>query len=447
MTFYQFARGVVLSVFKVVFRVRVVGKERVPAKGAYIVAPSHRSILDVPFAAYVTRRTDALPGQGRPVQPARSGGGSSTRSARWRSSAAPPTAARCARSRRCSSAGEPVAIFPEGTRHAGPEIAELFAGAAYLSVKFGVPIVPVGIGGSEHILPKGKVLPRIHRVAVSVGSRCRRRCSRAGRAGARRSCSPSSCRSSCSAASTTPSAWLADRLPASRRARSDASTRRSSVNAPPRPRSGRGSAEEHRRGDVERVHQLPQLARRREVLVLVGDVHRHDAVGRREARDDRLHEILGCARAGGDADDARRRRAPSASSSSGPSMRSTVGQPAAVATLASASVFDELALPITTMASASAGDRLQRGLPVGGGEAEVVAGRGPQLGERVAGPVGDALPVVHRERGLREQRDLRRVVDRRQHGRRGRPRARPGGSASGATASVPDASSWPAWPT
>jgi 1-acyl-sn-glycerol-3-phosphate acyltransferase len=32
-----------------------------------------------------------------------------------------------------------------------------------------VPIVPVGIGGSEHILPKGKVLPRIHRVAVSVG--------------------------------------------------------------------------------------------------------------------------------------------------------------------------------------------------------------------------------------------------------------------------------------
>jgi 1-acyl-sn-glycerol-3-phosphate acyltransferase len=36
-------------------------------------------------------------------------------------------------------------------------------------VKFGVPIVPVGIGGSEHILPKGKLLPRVRRVAVSVG--------------------------------------------------------------------------------------------------------------------------------------------------------------------------------------------------------------------------------------------------------------------------------------
>src|SRR5207247_3938833 len=67
------------------------------------------------------------------------------------------------------AAGSPVAVFPEGTRHSGPEIAELYAGAAYLAIKLGVPIVPVGIGGSEHILPKGKAFPRMHRVAVSVG--------------------------------------------------------------------------------------------------------------------------------------------------------------------------------------------------------------------------------------------------------------------------------------
>ena len=51
MTFYQFARGVVLSVFKLVFRVRVVGKERVPTKGAYILAPSRLRAL------YFTRAT------------------------------------------------------------------------------------------------------------------------------------------------------------------------------------------------------------------------------------------------------------------------------------------------------------------------------------------------------------------------------------------------------
>jgi 1-acyl-sn-glycerol-3-phosphate acyltransferase len=65
--------------------------------------------------------------------------------------------------------GEPVAVFPEGTRESGPRIAPLFDGAAYLAVKLGVPIVPVGVGGSEGILPKGKLFPRPRRVAVVVG--------------------------------------------------------------------------------------------------------------------------------------------------------------------------------------------------------------------------------------------------------------------------------------
>jgi 1-acyl-sn-glycerol-3-phosphate acyltransferase len=66
-------------------------------------------------------------------------------------------------------AGEPVAVFPEGTRRNGPEISEMFDGTAYLAVKLNVPIVPVGIGGSEEILASGKKLPRFKRVAVVVG--------------------------------------------------------------------------------------------------------------------------------------------------------------------------------------------------------------------------------------------------------------------------------------
>ena len=168
MNFYQFARAVVLSVFKVVFRVRVVGKERVPTKGAYIVTPSHRSILDVPFAAYITPRTVRFLAKDDLF---RSSLGRRLFDALGAVEVERGTADRGAMRalEGVLERGEPVAIFPEGTRRSGPEIAELFAGAAYLSVKFGVPIVPVGIGGSEHILPKGKVFPRVHRVAVSVG--------------------------------------------------------------------------------------------------------------------------------------------------------------------------------------------------------------------------------------------------------------------------------------
>ena len=65
--------------------------------------------------------------------------------------------------------GEPVVIFPEGTRRSGPKVEELFEGAAYVASKVGVPIVPVGIGGSERALRKGEKLPRPVKTAVVVG--------------------------------------------------------------------------------------------------------------------------------------------------------------------------------------------------------------------------------------------------------------------------------------
>ncbi len=66
-------------------------------------------------------------------------------------------------------AGEPLSIFPEGTRQHGPTLGDLYDGVAYLALRRRVPIVPVGIGGSEQILPKGRVLPRPRRVVVVVG--------------------------------------------------------------------------------------------------------------------------------------------------------------------------------------------------------------------------------------------------------------------------------------
>jgi 1-acyl-sn-glycerol-3-phosphate acyltransferase len=65
--------------------------------------------------------------------------------------------------------GEPLVLFPEGTRKAGPVIEELFDGVSYIALKAGVPIVPIGIGGSDRVLPKGKRIPRPRRVTVIVG--------------------------------------------------------------------------------------------------------------------------------------------------------------------------------------------------------------------------------------------------------------------------------------
>jgi 1-acyl-sn-glycerol-3-phosphate acyltransferase len=65
--------------------------------------------------------------------------------------------------------GEPLVLFPEGTRREGPVVQELFEGAAYLSGRTGVPIVPVGIGGSARAMPKGSKLFKPVKVVMVVG--------------------------------------------------------------------------------------------------------------------------------------------------------------------------------------------------------------------------------------------------------------------------------------
>lgn len=168
MSFQRFARAIVLTLCKGVFRVRVRGREKIPPGGAYVIAPSHRSLLDIPFAAFATKRRLVFMAKKELFEK------------KWMArlflalGAIPVERGEADRKalRACSAAlaaGVPVMVFPEGTRHHGPEIKELFDGSAWLAAKAGVAIVPVGIGGSEEILASGKVIPRVRRVAVVVG--------------------------------------------------------------------------------------------------------------------------------------------------------------------------------------------------------------------------------------------------------------------------------------
>jgi 1-acyl-sn-glycerol-3-phosphate acyltransferase len=65
--------------------------------------------------------------------------------------------------------GQALVIFPEGTRRSGPVVEDLFEGPAYLAAKLQVPIVPVGIGGSEGAMPKGARGIRPVRISIVVG--------------------------------------------------------------------------------------------------------------------------------------------------------------------------------------------------------------------------------------------------------------------------------------
>ena len=67
-------------------------------------------------------------------------------------------------------AGDVLCVYPEGTRQHGPKIQPLQPGAAYLALRAGVPIVPVGIAGAEEILRAHKApIPRFGRVTIVIG--------------------------------------------------------------------------------------------------------------------------------------------------------------------------------------------------------------------------------------------------------------------------------------
>jgi 1-acyl-sn-glycerol-3-phosphate acyltransferase len=165
--FYQVARVVLVGGCFLLFRMKVRNAGVVPSSGAYVVTPTHRSILDTFIAASVTRKRVRFMGkQELWANPAVSwllttlGGFPVDRGAG-------SGAVKAALS--VIDGGEPVVVFPEGTRRHGGTIDDLQEGAAYLAVKRGVPLLPVGIAGTEEILAPGKAIPRLKKVAVVIG--------------------------------------------------------------------------------------------------------------------------------------------------------------------------------------------------------------------------------------------------------------------------------------
>jgi len=64
--------------------------------------------------------------------------------------------------------GISLLLFPEGGRTEG-EMREFKEGAAYIAIKAGAPIVPVGIVGTRAVLPKGSSHVRGGRVLLRIG--------------------------------------------------------------------------------------------------------------------------------------------------------------------------------------------------------------------------------------------------------------------------------------
>jgi 1-acyl-sn-glycerol-3-phosphate acyltransferase len=166
--FYRFWRTVLVGLSYLCFGVEIRGREHLPASGVYIVAPSHRSVLDIPLAAAVTRRRLRFMAKQEifrgPVWTWIFGALGAVPVDRAGNDRAALKAVEGA-----LHEGEPIVIFPEGTRRSGPVLGPLASGTAYVALKAGVPVVPVGIGGSETVVVRSRGVPWFSRVTVVIG--------------------------------------------------------------------------------------------------------------------------------------------------------------------------------------------------------------------------------------------------------------------------------------
>jgi 1-acyl-sn-glycerol-3-phosphate acyltransferase len=165
---YRIMRRIFTMVMWLLFRPQVAGKERVPSSGPVILAPVHRSFADFGFTAFCTRRKLFF----------------MTKDSMWERKwlgrlllyvGAFPVHRESAdrealqRAEEVLKRGECLVLFPEGTRRQGAVIENLMEGAAFLSARTGAPIVPIGIGGSDLAMPKGKILPKPLTIQVVIG--------------------------------------------------------------------------------------------------------------------------------------------------------------------------------------------------------------------------------------------------------------------------------------
>lgn len=166
--FFRVVRDLAMLLCRVWFRMSVSGLEHVPKSGAYVIAPNHRSNLDIIVTGIATRRRQRY--MGKHTLWAKPAGG-------WIVSQLggfPVTRGTVDREalQRCLDvvgAGEPLVLYPEGTRLSGPNIGKLFDGVAYVATKSQVPIIPVGIAGTERAMAKGSKLIRPVKVHLEIG--------------------------------------------------------------------------------------------------------------------------------------------------------------------------------------------------------------------------------------------------------------------------------------
>jgi 1-acyl-sn-glycerol-3-phosphate acyltransferase len=148
-------------------RVHVDGLERLDPTRSYVLAANHQSIYDIPilFAS--------LPLQLRIVAKASLGsfpflGWHLQRTGHLLVDRKNPGADIVNKMKRLVSESHSLIVFPEGTRSVDGTLGRFKKGSFLVAIDAGLPVVPVSVSGSRHVMTKGRLMVRPGSVRVTI---------------------------------------------------------------------------------------------------------------------------------------------------------------------------------------------------------------------------------------------------------------------------------------
>jgi 1-acyl-sn-glycerol-3-phosphate acyltransferase len=150
-------------------RVAVTGLDKLDPGRSYVFAANHQSIYDIPIVFA------SLPYQLRIVAKDSLGripflGWHLRRTGHLLVDRSKPGAAVVKKMARLVGEQRSLIVFPEGTRSVDGTVARFKGGSFMLALEAGVPIVPISIAGSRHVMRKGRLMVCPGEVTVTVHS-------------------------------------------------------------------------------------------------------------------------------------------------------------------------------------------------------------------------------------------------------------------------------------
>ncbi|MDE3204554.1 MAG: 1-acyl-sn-glycerol-3-phosphate acyltransferase [Acidobacteriota bacterium] len=168
---YWALKIILTPILRVIYRVRVEGREHLPPSGPLILASNHHSFMDSIFLPLCVPRRVTFVAKAEYFEswktawffravgmiPLKREGGSASERA-------------LAAAREVLAGGGVLGIYPEGTRSPDGRLYRGHTGVARLAVQCGAPVVPVAQFGTAEVQPIGVMVPRLFKpVTVRMG--------------------------------------------------------------------------------------------------------------------------------------------------------------------------------------------------------------------------------------------------------------------------------------